>query len=143
MTRHDLERMLSGIRVSRDYGFRLREFGAGECTIDVPYREEFDRPGGVVSGPVFMAAADAATWLAVATRAGDAAWVTVDLKSAFLRAARREDFSCRARVLKVGRQSIYGVAECVRADGTLFTHHTVTYARLPSRGDAAGGAVSP
>ena len=143
VTRIALEGMLASIHVSRDYGFRLRDFAPGECTIDVPYREEFDRPGGVVSGPVFMAAADAATWLAVATRAGDAAWVTVDLKTAFLRAARREDFACRARVLKMGRQSMYGVAECVRADGTLLTHHTVTYARLPSRGDAAGGAVSP
>jgi uncharacterized protein (TIGR00369 family) len=131
VTRADLEAMLGGIRVSRDFGFRLREFGDGDCTIDVPYREELDRPGGVVSGPVFMAAADAATWLAVATRVGEATWVTVDLKTAFLRAARREDFSCRARVPKVGRQSIYGVAECVRADGTLLTHHTVTYARLP------------
>jgi len=38
----------------------LREFGEGECTIDVPFRDEFKRPGGAISGPVFMAAADVA-----------------------------------------------------------------------------------
>ncbi len=30
--------------------------GAGECTIEAPYRDEFERPGGGVSGPVFTAA---------------------------------------------------------------------------------------
>jgi len=34
-----------------------------------------------------------------------------------------------SRLLKVGRQLIYGVADCVREDGTLAEPHTVTYAR--------------
>ena len=65
----------------------MREFGAGECTIEVPFRDEFERPGGAVSGPVFMAAADVAIWLAVVTRRGTSeTWVTADLRTAFLRA---------------------------------------------------------
>jgi len=31
--------------------------------------------------------------------------------------------------MKVGRKLIYGVAECVREDGTLLSHHPVTYVR--------------
>lgn len=60
--------------------------------------------------PVFMAAADVATWLAVITRRGaEETWVTVDLATAFLRAARRERFTCTARVLNIGRQLVYAV----------------------------------
>src|SRR5881409_2327575 len=77
-----------------------------------------------------MAAADVAMWLAILTRlgAGDGS-VTASLNTAFLGAARKESFSCTARVLKLGRRLIHGVAECVTADGRLLTHHTVTYMR--------------
>lgn len=130
VAREAIEQLLASAAFNAYYQFRVGALGDGVCTIEVPFRDEFERPGGVVSGPVFMAAADAATWLAIAARLdGDGAWVTVDLKTAFLRAARREAFTCTARVVKAGRQLIYGVAECVRADGTLLTHHTLTYAR--------------
>jgi len=51
-----------------------------------------------------MAAADVAIWLAATRRGTSEPWVTADLKTAFLRAARREPFTCTARVLKIGRQ---------------------------------------
>jgi acyl-coenzyme A thioesterase PaaI-like protein len=80
------------------------------------FRVEFERPGGTVSGPVFMAAADVAVWFAVATRRGiSEPWVTADLKTTFLRAAHRQPFTSTARVLKLGRQFVY-VAECARED---------------------------
>src|SRR5207237_10803690 len=98
--RREMQRWLEGAAVNAYYQFRLPEIGPGECTIDVPFRVEFERPGGTVSGPVFMAAADVAIWLAVATRLGrGATWVTVDLDPAFLRAGRREAFTCTARAL--------------------------------------------
>lgn len=129
-----IERLLASAAFNAYYRFRVGLIGDGTCTVEVPFHEEFARPGGVVSGPVFMAAADVATWLAIATRLGtEAAWVTVDLKTAFLRAARREPFTCTGRLVKVGRRQIYGVAECVREDGTVLSHHTVTYA--PAGGD--------
>ena len=131
-SRPELERWLATAAFNAYSQFRLHEFGAGECTIDVPFRDEFERPGGAVSGPVFMAAADVAIWLAVVTRGGaEETWVTVDLKTAFLRAARREPFTCTARVLKLGRQLVYAVAECAREDKTPLTHHTGIYARIP------------
>src|SRR5438034_11200997 len=69
-SRRELERWLATAAFNTYYRFRLREFGEGECTIDVPFRDEFKRPGGAISGPVFMAAADVAIWLAVVTRRG-------------------------------------------------------------------------
>ena len=130
VNRADLERTLEAAAFNAYYRFRVRDFDAGTCTLDVPFHDEFERPGGVVSGPVFMAAADASIWLAVLTHRGVAeTWVTVDLTSAFLRPVRRAPFTCRARLLKIGRQLIYAVAECTSADGTIVTHHMGTYAR--------------
>ena len=129
-TRAGLEGVLASAAFNAHYRFRLAAFDEGTCRVEVPFHPEFERPGGVVSGPVFMAAADAAIWLAVLTVRGvDEPWVTVDLNTAFLRAARREPFSCTARLLKTGRQVIYAVAECARADGVVLTHHMGTYAR--------------
>jgi len=79
-SRRELERWLATAAFNTYYRFRLREFGEGECTIDVPFRDEFKRPGGAISGPVFMAAADVAIWLAVVTRRGaEETWDTVVL----------------------------------------------------------------
>lgn len=130
-SRDAVERLLAAAPFNTYYRFRLGAVGDGECTLEVPFHDVFERPGGVVSGPIFMAAADTAMWLATITQLGTAeTWVTVDLKTAFLRAARQEPFRCTARVLKTGRQMIYGVAECMRDDGALLSHHTLTYARL-------------
>jgi acyl-coenzyme A thioesterase PaaI-like protein len=52
------------------------------------------------------------------------------MKTNFLDGARREAFRCSAKVLKFGRQLIYGVAECVDGNGRLLTHHTVTYIKV-------------
>jgi acyl-coenzyme A thioesterase PaaI-like protein len=77
-----------------------------------------------------MAAADVAMWLAVVTRLGPHDMsVTGELHTAFLSAARREDFFCSARIVKLGRRLIYGVAECASGGGRLLAHHTVTYVR--------------
>lgn len=88
---------------ARHCGFRLAAVGEGVCTLHVPFQPALERPGGLIGGPVFMGA------------------------------ARREDFFCTARILKLGRRLVYGVAECVTSDGRLLTHHTVTYVRPEER----------
>jgi uncharacterized protein (TIGR00369 family) len=129
VTRSDLEQLLSKAVFNQGYGLALHSHGDGECTLAVPFRQEFLRPGGIVGGPIFMAAADVAMWLAIATRLGtDEDCVTVEMKSNFLSAAR-EDFLCIARVLKLGKRIVYGTAECKTREGKLLTHHTLTYIR--------------
>ena len=115
----------------------LHGIADGQCSLDVPFQEAFERPGGIVSGQVFMAAADVAMWLAIKTKLGlNDSSVTAEMKTNFLGGARRQEFRCTARVLKLGRRLIYGVAECVDSAGRLLAHHTVTYIRAePSPGD--------
>jgi acyl-coenzyme A thioesterase PaaI-like protein len=87
----------------------------------------------VISGQVFMAAADVAMWLAIKTQLGIAdASVTAELQTTFLRGGRRSVFACTARVLKLGQRLIFGVAECRDANRHILTHHTITYIRQPA-----------
>jgi uncharacterized protein (TIGR00369 family) len=130
ITKHELQQLLSEVAFTRSYGFRLHSIADGECILDVPFQEAFERPGGIVSGQVFMAAADVAMWLAIMTRLGKTNLsVTAEMKTAFLNGARRENFRCTAKILKLGKRLIYGVAECINGEGKLLTHHTITYIR--------------
>jgi len=109
---------------------QLHSAGDGECTLLVPFQKSFERPGGVVNGPVFMAAADIAMWFAILTKLGPGdGSVTAEMKTNFLNGAREEDVLCRAQILKLGRRLIYGVADCTNRQGKLLTHHTLTYIR--------------
>jgi uncharacterized protein (TIGR00369 family) len=127
-TRDELQQLLDDVTFTRNLGFRLDGIGEGHCTIHVPFQEAFERPGGIVSGQVFMAAADVAMWLAIKTKLGLAdSSVTVEQKTNFLSAARKEGFNCTARVLKFGRRLIYGTAECVDSGSRLLAHSTITY----------------
>jgi uncharacterized protein (TIGR00369 family) len=126
----ELEQLLSEVVFTRNFGFALQGIADGQCSINVPFQTAFERPGGVVSGQVFMAAADVAMWLAIKTKLGMAdSSVTAEMKTNFLAGAKREGFCCTAKVLKFGRRLIFGVAECVDTNGRLLSHHTVTYIR--------------
>jgi uncharacterized protein (TIGR00369 family) len=126
-----LQRLLARSRFVSGYGLKLVAISDADCTIAMPFRRSFERPGGTVNGPAFMAAADCAMWLAIKRHIGlehDA--VTSELNTAFLNAARRQTVYCTARVLKLGKRIIYGTAECHDRKGRIFTHHTVTYSRI-------------
>ena len=131
VTVDDLQALLSHENAfTRPFGFRVESIEDGVCTLDVPFRQEWERPGGIVSGIVFMTAADVAMWLAIKTQSGLAdPSVTSHMQTSFLRSARREGFICRARVLRAGRRSTYGEASCLTKTGQLLTHHTLTYVR--------------
>ena len=80
---------------------------------------------------MLMGVADVAMWLAIMTLRGtDERWVTADMKTAFLRGAREEDILCTARVLKPGKRSMYGTAECHGIASGLVTHHVLTYSKV-------------
>ncbi len=126
-----LQKLLGRSRFVRTYGLRLVSVTDAECTIAMPFRSALERPGGTVNGPAFMAAADCAMWLVIKRHIGiehDA--VTSELNTAFLNAARRQTVYCTARILKLGKRIVYGVAECHDRRGKIFTHHTVTYSRI-------------
>lgn len=125
----ELNELLQQHEFTRRYHFLAVSAGNGDCELLVPYLPEHDRPGGIVSGHVYMHAADVAFWLAVKTRLGmDGEYVTSSMTTAFLWSARAEAFNARAHLIKVGRRLIYGEAEC-RAGERQLTHHTLTYVR--------------
>jgi len=127
----ELNDWLAAAPFIKPYGFTVKASASGECTVLVPFMRSFERPEGLISGVVLMAAADVTMWLAIMTLRGTAErWVTSDMKTAFLRGAREEDISCTARVLKPGKRSIYGTAECLGAASGLVAHHVLTYSKV-------------
>jgi acyl-coenzyme A thioesterase PaaI-like protein len=58
--------------------------------------------------------------------------VTIELNTSFIAAAREEDITCTARILRNGRRLIHGLADCRGVDGRLLSHHMLTYARADS-----------
>jgi acyl-coenzyme A thioesterase PaaI-like protein len=130
-TLSDLNQVLADTPFLEAYAFRVESTAPGECTLRVPFMPALERPGGIVSGMTLMGAADVAMWLAIMTLRGmRERWVTSDMKTAFLRSAREEDIVCNARILKSGRRTMYGTAECLGADGALIAHHVLTYAKV-------------
>jgi len=128
-----LVHILANAAFLQPFGLELESCAPGECTVVVPYALSLERPGGIVSGISLMAAADVAMWLAIMTQRGTAEqWVTTDMKTAFLSSARRTDVACTARVLKLGKRTAYGTAECRDAGGNLLAHHVLSYTLIPA-----------
>ncbi|MGH8668259.1 MAG: PaaI family thioesterase [Burkholderiales bacterium] len=126
----ELQKLLDRARFLRAYGFRVVSVGRNKCMLELPHKAALERPGGIINGPALMAAADCAMWLAIKARLGvDGDALTSELNTAFLAPAKGEHVYCTARILKMGRRRIYGVAQCHGRKGNLFSHHTVTYVR--------------
>src|SRR2546430_12414030 len=117
-TEAELRRILEEVAFTRSYGFKLEAIDDGQCTLVVPFQAAFERPGGLVSGQVFMAAADVAMWLAIMTRLGSRdGSVTAGLTSALLSAARRGAFPCTPPVRKPRRRPGFRRAQGLRDPG--------------------------
>ena len=132
-TLDELTRVLADSAFLKHFGFVVQSCAPGECTVLVPHAASLERPGGIMSGITIMGVADVAMWLAIMTHRGIAEqWVTTDMKTAFLRSARETDISCTARVLKLGKRTAYGTAECRASNGDLLAHHVISYAVVPA-----------
>ena len=128
--KRQLQDLLDRARFLRPYGFRVVSADKNKCMLELRHKPALERPGGIINGPALMAAADCAMWLAIKARLGvEGDALTSELNTAFLAPAKGEHVYCTARILKMGRRRIYGVAECHGKKGNLFSHHTVTYVR--------------
>jgi uncharacterized protein (TIGR00369 family) len=124
----ELTQILANTAFIKPYGLLVQSCPPGECTVVVPYTSSLERPGGIVSGMIIMGAADVAMWLAIMTRRGTVErWVTTNMTTAFLRSARATDIYCTARILKLGKRTCYGAAECRDVGGQLLAHHVISY----------------
>ena len=104
-----------------------------EVELALPVGAEHVHGGGVMCGQTMMSAADTAMVLAVMTELGEfKPMTTVQLQTSFLRpiAAGSADAKVVARVLRRGKNLVFGEIEVQDAGGKLAAHATTTYALL-------------
>lgn len=110
-------------------GYALEMLWHGGCRVRRHFHPKTLRPGGTVAGPVMMALADFAMYLAVLSAIG---WVplavTTNLSINFLRKPAPRDLVAEARLIKLGRRLAVGEIG-IRSDGAedLVAHATATY----------------
>jgi uncharacterized protein (TIGR00369 family) len=125
-----LQALLDETRFTRMLSMRIESVGDGACRLSVPFSPEFERPGGIVSGLVFVTAADVAVWLAIKTRLGFADMsVTAEMSSSFLAPLAVGSLYAEAQIIKIGRRLINATARCEDESGKPLAQHLVTYAR--------------
>lgn len=126
-----LQKLLDDEPFTSPWKFRVVSVGEGCCTLELPFRDALARPGGIMNGPALMAAADCSMWLAIKSLVGiDGDALTSEMTNAFLAPAVGESVLCHSSIMQLGKRRIYGTAECRNAAGKIFSHHTLTYARV-------------
>ena len=88
---------------------KVEEIAADGVRVRLPYSDHVARPGGVVTGQAMMATADTVMVLAICEKLGRfATLATISQTTNFMRAALRRDVVAAAKVVKVGRSTIFG-----------------------------------
>ncbi len=89
----------------------------GTATLRVPTADKLKRMGGMVCGQAIMSLADTAMVFAIASSVGKIVpMTTVSQTSAFLRPATDNDLVAVARVIKRGKQIVYGEVNLYTGD---------------------------
>lgn len=114
-------------------GLVVDEVGLGAVIMRAPYREDFLRPGGTISGPVMMALADFAMYGVVLSLIGRVELaVTTNLNINFVRRPAPGDVVARGGILKLGKRLAVGEVSITSGrDGPLVAHVTATYSIPP------------
>ncbi len=90
-------------------GIQVERIEAGKATIRLPFREDFIRPGGTVSGPVQLALADLVMYAVVMSLIGRVELaVTTNLTCNFLRRPFPADLIGHGQILKLGKRLAVG-----------------------------------
>ncbi|HZL58677.1 MAG TPA: PaaI family thioesterase [Stellaceae bacterium] len=116
-------------------GVEIVELGRERCVFRLPYRADFLRPGGTISGPMMMGLADLAMYGAVLAAVGKQELaVTTNLNINFLRKPGPAALVAEAKLLKLGKRLAIGeVAIFSEGDPAMVAHVTATYS-LPPEG---------
>lgn len=114
-------------------GFSAEHIGHGKAKVRAPFRDDFLRPGGTVSGPILMGLADYAMYAAVLSRIGPVELaVTINLNINFLRRPAPKDVIADASIIKLGKRLAVGEVS-LYSDGEddPVAHVTATYSIPP------------
>lgn len=94
----------------------------------VPYKPEYLRPGGTLSGPTLFTAADTALYFLILSKLGPFALaVTTQMSINFLKKPPAKDLLASAKLLKLGRGLVVGEVSLFDAEKTLVAHAVGTY----------------
>ena len=132
---HALQKALAEIFAPWVQRLNLRVLAAraGEIELALPVGAEHVHAGGVMCGQTMMSAADTAMVLAIMTQLGEfKPMTTVQLQTSFLRPIAGDAGTARvtARVLRKGKNLVFGEIEVTDPKGALAAHATTTYALL-------------
>ena len=114
-------------------GLKVEAFDGDSVTLRLPQDPQLSRVGDMLCGQAMMAAADTAMVLAVSsTLGGFKPMTTVQLQTSFLRPIGGDAGHARitARVLRKGKNLVFGEIEVADPRGALAAHATTTYALL-------------
>ena len=117
----------------RELALRVERATPGEVVLALPITPPHVHGGGVLCGQTMMAAADTAMVLAVSSALGAfKPMTTVQLQTTFLRPIGGDAGAARitARVLRKGKNLVFGEIEVADPRGALAAHATTTYALL-------------
>lgn len=112
------------------FSFRVETIFEGFARLRLAFDERQLRPGGTIAGPVMFTLADTALFAAVLSVIGAEQMVfTSDMNIHFLRKPRPVDLIAECRIIKRGRQLVFGeVLIYSDADPKPVAHVTGTYA---------------
>ena len=134
ITIDELEALIrEGVPLVGSYGITIEQLGAGTVRMKLPYKDEFVRPGGTVTGPVMFGLADVALFAAVLSLIGRVELaVTTSMTINFLRRPAPVTIFADGRILKMGKRLAYGeVLLFSEGDPEPVAHATGTYSIPP------------
>ncbi len=112
-------------------GLQVESFSDGEVTLRLPQSTELARVGGMLCGQAMMSAADTAMVLAIVTQLGERPMTTVQQSTSFLKPISGQDARVTARVVRAGKNLVFGEIDIVGAnDGRSVCRTSTTCALL-------------
>ena len=111
---------------------RVESFADGEVTLRLPQSDQLSRVGGMLCGQAMMAAADTAMVLALIRHFGEfRPCTTVQMNTSFLKPLSNQDALVTARVVRAGKNLVFGEIDIAGADdGKSVCRASTTYALL-------------
>ena len=134
ITQNDLDEIVAAsIPWVNDLGLEVEVIGEGSCRARLPFDPRRVRPGGTVAGPMLVALASYAAYVAVLSVAGRIEVAAVITQTANFFKGTAGDVIAEARVLNRGRRLIATETRLLAADdeAKLLAQVTATYS-LPA-----------
>ncbi len=104
----------------------------GHVTARLPYKADYLRPGGTISGPILMGLADVVVYAAVLSRIGRVELaVTTSLTINFLKKPPPAAIRAEGRLLKAGKRLAVGEVELYSEEGDELVAHVVATYSVP------------